>query len=112
MNIISRIFCYPLLEKNYDERGKEIERLRDEVKDWQNKLLNREGFTPLGEEKREAQSGHKAENTQFDFTPLVARKHKEWDEEEAKEYEQYTDAPGLPPDEQEDILAEARSLEH
>lgn len=109
MNIISRIFCYPMLERQFDERGTEIERLRAELKDWQNKWLNREGFSPLGtEEEERTRGGDVAASSSFDFTPLVAKAHRQWDEDEAKEREGIL--PPLGTEEQAEILEEAQQL--
>jgi hypothetical protein len=117
MNIISRIFCYPLLERQSARdrvRARvEINRLRAELRDWQNKALNRHGFSPLGDEAQErTEGGQVAKSQVFNLKPLVAQYHEQWDEQEAEEMRQGfpLPVPSLTREEEEDLLREAENL--
>jgi hypothetical protein len=112
VNIISRIFCYPLLESQLARERAEIVSLKEELKDWQNKTLNKQGFSPLGDEKVEATSGHAAKAQAFDMRPPIAAAHARWEEEEEEALREGFEplAPDLSEEDKRTLLEEAEAI--
>jgi hypothetical protein len=72
-------------------------------------VLNKHGFSSLGEETRESvRGGDVAASQQFNLKPFIAQAHERWDEEEYEELQRFV--PPLSEVEQIDILSEAESI--